>query len=191
MRYFYDTEFIDDGKTIRLISIGIIAEDGRELYLINSDENVIKDAIAHPWLRDNVVNSLPLRYIESQNNPGEYSFFWQTESPDFNNVMPKIMMAERIKNFVLADAQPQLWAYFAAYDHVVLSQLFGRMLNLPVGMPMWSHDLCQEIERHRNPHYPPQLEGAHNALADARWVKSTYEYLNDPQRRLQGILREE
>ena len=30
MRYFYDTEFIDDGRTIELISIGIAAEDGRD-----------------------------------------------------------------------------------------------------------------------------------------------------------------
>ena len=30
MRYFYDTEFIDDGRTIDLISIGVAAEDGRD-----------------------------------------------------------------------------------------------------------------------------------------------------------------
>jgi hypothetical protein len=30
MRYWLDTEFIEDGKTIDLISIGIVAEDGRE-----------------------------------------------------------------------------------------------------------------------------------------------------------------
>ena len=28
MRYFYDTEFIDNGRTIELISIGVAAEDG-------------------------------------------------------------------------------------------------------------------------------------------------------------------
>ena len=31
MRYFYDTEFIEDGTTIELVSIGVVAEDGREL----------------------------------------------------------------------------------------------------------------------------------------------------------------
>lgn len=31
-RYFYDTEFIEDGKTIDLISIGVVCEDGREFY---------------------------------------------------------------------------------------------------------------------------------------------------------------
>lgn len=30
MRYFLDCEFIEDGRTIDLISIGIVAEDGRE-----------------------------------------------------------------------------------------------------------------------------------------------------------------
>jgi hypothetical protein len=29
MKYYYDTEFIEDGRTIDLISIGIVAEDGR------------------------------------------------------------------------------------------------------------------------------------------------------------------
>lgn len=36
MRYFIDTEFIEKPNTIDLISIAIIAEDGRELYLISS-----------------------------------------------------------------------------------------------------------------------------------------------------------
>ncbi|HVX56933.1 MAG TPA: hypothetical protein VHA37_04325 [Candidatus Saccharimonadales bacterium] len=37
MKYFLDTEFIEDGKTIDLISVGIAAEDGRTLYLQNAD----------------------------------------------------------------------------------------------------------------------------------------------------------
>ena len=37
MRIFYDTEFLDDGKTIDLISIGMVAEDGRELYAVSSE----------------------------------------------------------------------------------------------------------------------------------------------------------
>ncbi len=37
MRYFYDTEFIDDGRTIELISIGVTAEDGREYYAVSTD----------------------------------------------------------------------------------------------------------------------------------------------------------
>ena len=32
MKFWFDTEFIEDGKTIDLISIGIVAEDGRTFY---------------------------------------------------------------------------------------------------------------------------------------------------------------
>ncbi len=35
VKYFIDSEFVDDGRTIDLISIGIVAEDGRELYFSN------------------------------------------------------------------------------------------------------------------------------------------------------------
>ncbi len=37
VRYFYDTEFIDNGRTIELISIGVAAEDGREYYAISTE----------------------------------------------------------------------------------------------------------------------------------------------------------
>ena len=37
VRYFYDTEFIDDGRTIELISIGVAAEDGREYYAVSTE----------------------------------------------------------------------------------------------------------------------------------------------------------
>ncbi|TWH05595.1 uncharacterized protein DUF5051, partial [Rhodococcus rhodochrous J45] len=54
MKYFYDTEFLENGSTIDLISIGIVAEDGREYYAVNSDMD--HDRIAHDeWLCKNVV----------------------------------------------------------------------------------------------------------------------------------------
>ena len=37
MKYFFDTEFSENGSTIDLISIGIVAEDGREFYAQNSE----------------------------------------------------------------------------------------------------------------------------------------------------------
>ena len=56
MKYFFDTEFIEDGKTIDLISIGIVAEDGRELYLLNYD---CDHSMASDWVKANVLNYLP------------------------------------------------------------------------------------------------------------------------------------
>lgn len=57
-RYFYDTEFIDTGTTIDLISIGIVCDDGRKYAAVNADapwERIRDD----PWLMMNVVPHLP------------------------------------------------------------------------------------------------------------------------------------
>ena len=58
-RYFLDTEFIEDGKTIDLISIGIVCEDGRELYLANRNCDFDK---ASQWVKDNVLVPMGFDY---------------------------------------------------------------------------------------------------------------------------------
>src|SRR4051812_28039464 len=69
-------------------------------------------------------------------------------------------------------SQPDLWAYYADYDHVVLAQLFGRMVALPSHMPMYSRDLKQAYDMLRPGYQLPQQQGdEHNALADAHWVR--------------------
>ena len=56
MRYFFDTEFLETSGSgqsrIQLISIGMVAEDGRELYLENSQFDWEQEM--DPWLRENV-----------------------------------------------------------------------------------------------------------------------------------------
>jgi hypothetical protein len=60
---------------------------------------------------------------------------------------------------------------------VALAQLFGRMIDLPDGFPMWTNDLRQEVERRGNPALPKQESAEHDALADARWVRDAYLWL--------------
>lgn len=62
MRVFYDCEFLEDGRTIDLISIGMVAEDGRELYAVA--EEIQRDPLRsriceHQWLMENVIPHLP------------------------------------------------------------------------------------------------------------------------------------
>lgn len=40
MKYFFDTEFIEDGRTIDLVSIGIVCEDGREYYAVSAEADL-------------------------------------------------------------------------------------------------------------------------------------------------------
>ena len=57
MRIFYDTEFLEDGKTIELISIGLIREDGKELYLINKEMEIDR-IFRDDWVRENVLHDI-------------------------------------------------------------------------------------------------------------------------------------
>jgi len=82
-----------------------------------------------------------------------------------------------IKNEILrfiGDDKPEFWAYYADYDHVVLCQLFGTMMDLPDGWPMYTRDLKQLCDDLGNPKLPKQQAGEHNALDDALWVKDMY-----------------
>ena len=56
MDYWMDTEFDEDGKTIELISIGIVSADGRELYLVSSEFDPDR---CNDWVKKNVLPHLP------------------------------------------------------------------------------------------------------------------------------------
>lgn len=156
MKYFYDTEFLEDGKTIDLISIGIVAEDGREYYAVNADMPV--DRIRkHEWLMANVIPQLPFSGDDE----------WK----------PKAQIRDEVAAFVLAGSQPELWAWFSAYDHVVLAQLFGTMLDLPEGIPMFTNDVRSLVDWTGVDRLPAQGNGVHDALADARHVKQMFEHI--------------
>jgi len=163
VRIFYDTEFLEDGNTIALISIGLIAEDGRQLYLVNRDMP-IRRIKKHSWLMANVVPSLPKAYGERRlTMPKRWLF-------DYTNpaVKHRPRIADEVAAFIQATPDPQLWAWYGAYDHVALCQLWGPMMALPDGVPMFTNDLKQEAVRLGNPELPEQPDGVHNALADAR-----------------------
>ena len=72
-----------------------------------------------------------------------------------------------------------LWANYGAYDFVALCQLFGPMIALPEGMPMWTNDLQQEIQRRDiDPKtLPRQADDHHSALADARHLKVMHDHV--------------
>jgi hypothetical protein len=81
-----------------------------------------------------------------------------------------------IEHFVLG-WWPDFWAWYGAYDHVALCQLWGKMIDLPKGMPMMTSDLKQLHKQLKNPEMPEQPDGKHNALDDAKFNVVRYEYL--------------
>jgi len=165
MRYWFDTEFIEDGKTIDLISIGMVAEDGRELYLLNWECDLTRASL---WVKENVLFQLPLKPTHEPSIGGTW--------------LKKQDIVTEIKDFVFSaglDTKPEFWAYYADYDWVVFCQLFGTMMDLPDSFPMYCLDIKQECDRLGNPKLPELGEGMHNALEDARWNKRAWEFLRD------------
>jgi hypothetical protein len=171
----YDCEFIEDGKRIDLISIGMVREDGYELYAVNADMPV-RRIRNNPWLMENVVPSLPKAYGDAR--------LYQPKRWLFNYADPCVSkrdrIADKVRRFIQGTKDAELWAWYGAYDHVVLCQLFGRMIDLPEGVPMWTNDLKQEAHRLGNPRLPA-LNGAveHNALHDAREVMHRLRWLRE------------
>jgi hypothetical protein len=148
MRYFVDTEFIEDGKTIDLISIGIAADDGRTYYAESTECDLSR---ASQWVKENVIPHLT----------GE------TKS--------RSTIAAEIREFL--GEKPEIWGYYCDYDWVALCQLYGTMMDLPAGWPKYCRDLKQWCDMLGNPKLPGQTSTEHNALADARWNKEAWDFL--------------
>lgn len=182
MKIFYDTEFLEDGKTIELISFGMAAEDGREYYAASRDMPH-KRIAKSDWLCRNVVPSLPRihgdrRLHVGRGNPLALDF----EHPD---MLSRNRLAAGVLRFIQATPAVELWAWYGAYDHVCLAWLYGPMSQLPDGIPMWTNDLRQEALRLglSDEDMPKQAAGHHNALADARHNKVMGEFLAEVENR--------
>ncbi len=190
MRYWMDSEFIEDGKTIDLISIGIVAEDGRELYAQSVEFNPYN---ASSWVKENIFPYLTLcPYIDTH---GDSSIYAQLNEHDLGQYVHEMerheikknacswRTREQIKAEILAFmdiekyGRPELWGYYSAYDHVAFCQLFGTMMDLPEGYPMLTYDLRQWLDWHGMQDVRQPDDSAHNALEDARWVAETYKRL--------------
>src|SRR5689334_2024900 len=101
---FFDTEFIEDGKTIDLLSIGMVRSDGATYYGECAEADLSR---ASEWVKANVLVHLT----------GE--------------TKPRAEIARDIIEF--AGKSPEFWAYYADYDWVALCQLYGTMMDLPAG----------------------------------------------------------
>jgi hypothetical protein len=181
-KFFIDTEFIEGtqetmfGKTkptIDLISIGIVAEDGREYSAVSKDFN-LKEAWnrcqqrvgqggrndlepKEYWIRENVLLPIVQEYC-----CGDDGFNYKTFKriiKDFGKTNEQI--AVEIKYFIANTSltqdvsvvealikanKPEFYGYFADYDWVVFCWLYGKMIELPKGFPYYCRDLKQIMD---------------------------------------------
>lgn len=151
MRFWFDTEFIDNTHTIELISIGIVSENGRTYYAISNEFDGSK---ADEWVKQHVLTLLP---PQSE---------WKSRA----------QIKEDILIFI-GNMHPEFWVYNGAYDWVAFCQLFGHIRDLPKGYPWYSNDIKQLWHMLGKPVLPEQKNAAHHALHDAEWNKTAWNHL--------------
>lgn len=237
MNYYLDQEFHEYFKkpikwlptignfnkpyhTIELISIGIVAEDGREYYAV-CNEFDLKAAQNNTWINDNVLNPICADFYQKESG---YAKYHHSESLNLKNFLKwkgksKKQIMYEINEFICSMETSSEWAgvgsldsgfstylkvhppvfygYYADYDWVLFCSLFGKMMNLPEGFPMYCRDLKQMFDEKaesmkgfsekstledklcrikRDKKYPKQ-ENEHHALSDAKWNYKLYKFL--------------
>lgn len=156
MKYFLDTEFIENGRTIDLISIAVLCEDGREFYACSIEADWGK---ADEWIRVNVLSQLDTSDLT----------LWKT----------RLDIARELHKFVSCYENCEFWGYYPATDWVALYQLYGRLVDIPKPFPKLCFDIKQlhattRLSDGRMTTKLPKPVGAHNALVDARWNREFY-----------------
>lgn len=225
MKYFLDTEFVEGTQaktflgfkigetkpTIDLISIGIVAEDGREYYAISKDFN-LKEAWNRfdekiievdygfntksetkkvYWLRENVLYPIFVELFKKENQ-----YTWDSDYGNIGNFMHHMersgkafdiferliarygktnkQIADQVESFVYdaeverigytqhkslrpsfefllpkvgSNINIEFYADYCSYDWVVFCWLFGKMIDLPKGFPMYCNDIQQLLKQ--------------------------------------------
>ncbi|WFE29495.1 polyadenylate-specific 3'-exoribonuclease AS [Solwaraspora sp. WMMD791] len=165
-RYFYDCEFIEDGRIIDLVSIGVVDEHGREFYAVSTEFDAAR---AIPWVRRNVLDKLP--------SPADPA--WRSRE----------RIRDELYEFLVAPLRDgtadelELWAWYAAYDHVALAQLWGAMPALPRPVPRFTKDLRQRWDDAGRPALPTAVAERHDALVDARHNLARWQVISQAYRR--------
>jgi hypothetical protein len=203
MNYFIDTEFHEYAKqpkklgfsigkaipTIDLISIGIVSEDGREYYAICKDFDV-DAAWDNDWLQENVLQSIWNEWYQSLSAGFKYFYgsSYRFTKKGFKKLLQEFgksreQISNEIRCFIDNKSQVNFYAYYADYDWVVFCWLFGRMMDLPKGFPMYCKDLKQimdskGLDSDWKDTNCPDPEGEHNALVDAKWNLQLYNAIN-------------
>ena len=151
-----DTEFAETGgwktPTIDLISIALVSEDGREFYAESNEFNIHH---CDEWVRKNVVDKL---------------------GPEKDRIS-RAEITNRLKEYL--GENPIIYGYYADYDWICFCWLFGKMIDLPKGYPMFCRDLQQTWVDLGKPEgvKPLNPDNAHHALVDAKWTFQLYNNL--------------
>lgn len=181
MRLYFDTEFTGLHKDTSLISIGIVAENGKMFYAELTDYNKSQIDV---WIQENVIDNLWLKNLTSI-------------YPDKNLTTclgPSDMLKYSLTKWLQQFDKIEIWSDCLSYDWVLFNNIFGTAFDIPDNVYYIPFDISTafkmknidpDISREEftkdwlkeNPFNIPG--GKHNALWDAHVIKGCYHTLMD------------
>ncbi len=174
-KVFFDCEFTGLQQNTTLISLGCVAEDGREFYAEFTDYDRKQ---INPWLEENVIEHLTYRGMA------------QVEWSDGGRMVMKDdrhSIAAALQTWLSQFDHVEMWSDVLAYDWMLFCELFDApdtAERLPRNVYYIPFDIATLMKiKNVDPDISrEELSGIenlakHNALDDARIIKACYEKL--------------
>lgn len=160
MRHYFSVTFqdryVDSVATIEPLSVGISCDDGREFYAVNMDAD---------WVAANDNYALK-RYVIPQLGGAQHYM----RAADIRTGLYEFLRPTH------ADDPTELWGWYTPLKYAALfALLIGG--DMPDYIPHWANDVRQVARSHHDPVLPPQVNGEHHALGDARHAMFLHKFL--------------
>ena len=174
MRVFFDTEFTGLHQKTTLISMGLVAENGREFYAEFTDYNRTQ---VDSWLQSNVIDKL---FLNANFSKGDARKGQQFFIKGDNHIV-----RHWLKIWFNTFDQIEMWSDCLAYDWVLFCDLFGGALSIPKNIYYIPFDLSTllktsgvdpDINREDFAGLPDEGR-KHTALWDAKVIKACVDRL--------------
>lgn len=174
MRIFFDSEFTQLRQDSTLISIGLVADNGKEFYAELNDFNPI---LVNAWIYDNVIEKLKFRDKDE--------LFTKLGSVTFMKGNTR-QVREELQAWLQQFDRVELWSDVHHYDVVLLFNLLGTTaFDIPqniyyipfdIASVFKAYGLDPDIEREAFIDKP--IEGEkHNSLYDSKVIQACYDKL--------------
>ncbi len=186
MNLYFDTEFTGLHKGTTLVSIGIVAENGKKFYAEFSD---YEETQCDNWIKENVTK----RTILAGNDTLATRL---GEDSDTTVVLGgKSDIRHELSEWLKQFDSVQFVSDVCHYDTVLLIDIFGGAFDLPKNVSAVCHDINQDIAKHYGISEREAFDKSreeivselcsgfiagdkHNALYDAEVIKAIYEEVN-------------
>lgn len=179
MNIYFDCEFTGLYKDTKLISIGLISDDGKQFYAEVDDKSLL---YVDSWIEENILNNTVMY--------GDKLLYDIVDSEfDYHTGSESTICNELSKWFNQFD-NVQLVSDVCHYDMVLLINLFGTAFDLPENVSCYCHDINQDIAINENiseseafnlsreeilKKHNKTIDGEkHNALYDAKVIKEIF-----------------